>query len=69
MEKLLNEIIAEKKIKGKYQNSYYVPESFIVNQKQRIFDFFSSNGFIEFDMLQKQFLVSKPEEWLQKNLS
>ena len=31
--------------------------------------FYENNGFIDSAMLQKKFLVSKPEEWLSKNLS
>lgn len=30
--------------------------------------FFESNGFIDFEMLSKNYQVSKPEEWIKKNL-
>lgn len=30
--------------------------------------FFEANGYITFDMLQKNFQVSKPEDWIKKNL-
>lgn len=42
---------------------------FTANQKNIITQFFDNNGFIEGSMLQKKFLVSRPEEWLAKNLA
>jgi hypothetical protein len=42
---------------------------FTANQKNIITQFFDNNGFIEGSMLQKKFLVSRPEEWLAKNLN
>lgn len=30
--------------------------------------FFESNGFLDFEMLQKNYQVSRPEEWIKKNL-
>jgi hypothetical protein len=42
---------------------------FTANQKNIITQFFDNNGFIEGSMLQKKFLVSRPEEWLAKNLT
>lgn len=30
--------------------------------------FFENNGYVDFAMLQKNFQVSKPDEWIKKNL-
>lgn len=55
-------------MKGKFQSSYYIPDRFTANQKKIILQFYENNGFIDSEMLQKKFLVSRPEEWLNKNL-
>jgi E3 UFM1-protein ligase 1 len=69
IEDIINELIAEGKLKGKYQNSYYVPDRFTANQKRIVTQFYENNGYIDAEMLQKKFLVNKPEEWIEKNLN
>lgn len=64
----MNELIQEGRLKGKFQGSYFIPDRFTLNQKRIILQFYQNNGFLDSDVLQKKFLVSKPEEWLTKNL-
>ena len=59
-DKMIEQLIKEGKLKGKYQNSYYIPEKFAANQKQLINNFFQNNGYIDFEMLHKKFLIPKP---------
>jgi len=61
-------LIAEGKLKGRCQSSYYIPDKFSKNQKEMVQKFFENNGYLDFGMLQKNFQVSKPEEWIKKNL-
>lgn len=68
IEDIISELIGEGKLKGKYQNSYYVPDRFTNNQKRIIEQFYINNGYIDAEMLQRKFLVSRPEEWIDKNL-
>ena len=67
-DKMIEQLIKEGKLKGKYQNSYYIPEKFAANQKQLINNFFQNNGYIDFEMLHKKFLIPKPYEWITKNI-
>jgi hypothetical protein len=45
-----------------------VPDKFTVNQKRIITQFYQNNGYIDAESLQRKFLVSKPEEWIEKNI-
>lgn len=65
---MIDELISEGKLKGKCHNSFYIPDRFSKNQQQVIQNFFENNGYLEFTMLQKNYLVAKPEEWIKKNL-
>jgi hypothetical protein len=64
----IEELISEGKLKGKCQSSYYIPDKFRTNQKQLIQKMFDVNGYLDFAKLQQTFQVSKPEDWIKKNL-
>lgn len=68
VEDILNELIAEGKLRGRQQGSYFVPDRFTANQKRIIAQFYRNNGYLDADSLQRKFLVAKPEEWVAKNL-
>jgi E3 UFM1-protein ligase 1 len=60
IEEIINELISEGKLKGRYQNGYFVPDKFTVNQKRIITQFYQNNGYVDAETLQRKFLVSRP---------
>ena len=67
-QKLVLELLNEGKVRGRFGNGYFVPASFTQNQKRIVTQFLDNNGYLDIQMLQNKFLISRPDEWIQKNM-
>lgn len=45
-----------------------MPDRFTTNQKRIVSQFLDNNGYVDSEMLQKKYLIAKPDEWIVKNL-
>lgn len=67
-QQLVCELLQEGSLKGRLANGYYVPDRFTTNQKRIVSQFLDNNGYVDSEMLQKKYLIAKPDEWIVKNL-
>jgi hypothetical protein len=55
-------------LKGRLANGYYIPDRFSSNQKRIVTQFLNNNGYLDTEMLQKKYMIRKPDDWIIKNL-
>ena len=64
---LVDELIKKEEIDGKVQGGMFVPTRFLKNQELIVKNFFNQNDYIEYDLMSKQLMITKPKDYL-KNL-
>ena len=56
----MTELIEESRVKGRFANGYFVPESFTANQKKIVRQFLDNNGYLDTEMLRRKFMIGRP---------
>lgn len=64
---LIDELLKKEEIDGKVQGGMYIPTRFLKNQELIVKNFFNQNDYIEYDLMSKQLMITKPKDYL-KNL-
>lgn len=64
---LVDELVKKEEIDGRIQGGMFVPTRFLKNQELIVKNFFNQNDYIEYDLMSKQLMITKPKDYL-KNL-
>jgi len=61
----IEELIKSDEIEGKIQGGMFIPNRFIKNQELIVKNFFRQNDYIEYNLMTKQLMISKPKDYLK----
>lgn len=62
---IIDDLIAKKELDGKLISGSYVSNKFVQDQENIVRNFFKQNTYLEYDFLQKNLFISKPEDFLK----
>lgn len=61
----IEELLGNEEIEGKVQGGMFVPSRFLKNQELIVKNFFRQNDYIEYSLMTKQLMITKPKDFLK----